>query len=127
MTPGIYRLNHDLPAPRPDRRQRHDWRAAPVKAGTLFAVRVSPRFREDPVLEIARLGGYTHHYITDEEADSAPFVAHLELVPPHETLPSMLLQFASSADIGDQILDILYQEGRITLEDVRMALRRWDP
>lgn len=70
LTPGVYRLTKDLPAVTPDTRLKGDWRAAPVKAGTLFAIReeavelgvvgVDPPVR---VLTLSALSTYAHQEI----------------------------------------------------------------
>lgn len=118
ITPGnIYVLTKDHPALRPDKRQRYDWRAADMKAGTEFVVE-QDEIHERTWSTLRKLG---HPGSVAVGLGQLPetFTDLLQRVE-HPT-PTQYLRAHSTANCALEILDVLVAEGKITLDDVKVA------
>ncbi len=117
MKPGTYRLTADVPAIYPDRRKHHDWRAAPVKAGTL--VIVSEWYALPGLICAYPSGAYSHHRVSAKEAPH--FFAALSPEPIEETPSQWLAREHGGMQTARYILDRLVEAGLVTLEQIQQA------
>lgn len=113
---GVYRLTVDMPAIHPDKRVRGDWRAAPMKAGTLFAVRDEAYDYADPetsprALYIAKLGHWAHQRVLLTRA-GASFLENLVHVDGYTA--SQYLAYLDRTSEAPRILDLLMEKGLLT-------------
>jgi len=118
LAPGTYRLTKDIPAPMPDKRERHDWRKAPVPAGTLFAIR-DESYWAPGLLTVARLRGFSTHSLSVSDPRARALLEALEAV---DETPSLWLLREQSDNSALDILDHLQRTGQITLDAVKSAL-----
>jgi hypothetical protein len=110
-----------MPAIYPDKRKRHDWRAAAVKAGTRFRVQTwAPG--SDHELQEVWTGDHSRYSIVTAMPEHADFLAALVLVE-NET-PSQWLDRVNNGYGAERVLDQLFKDGVITLEQVISADER---
>lgn len=116
LNPGIYRLMKDLPAIAPDKRQRHDWRAAPMRAGTLFAVRDERYLRDayTPLLVLTELHGYAHLCVSLSSDLAAVPALIANLKPVTKPTATEYLAFLGQATAAGDLLDMLLERGLLT-------------
>lgn len=115
---GTYRLRAGVPAPAPDKRKRHDWRARGAKAGDLFVVTTyfvdpkAPRW-----LVTYPSGEYAHYSVRLHEHPEL-----VELLEPVQETPSLwLAREHNGLRITHGILDRLVADGTVTLDQVKAA------
>jgi hypothetical protein len=120
IKPGVYVLVTAQPAIKLDKRMVRDWRAAPIPAGTEFVVG-DAHFSSTTVLEIHRLGAYSHHVVLVDRLPDG-FVA--SLAPVESLAPSQFLASQHCAGLAEDILDRLEADGVVTMEQVKTALAR---
>lgn len=116
---GTYRLTIAFPAIHPDKRKRHDWRAAEVSAGTLFCVeRVTA---DSNVMMIYPSGEYSHYSVALHAHPA--LIAHLE--PVTET-PSMWFRREHPGMVlAAGTLDVLVASGALTMAQVQEAAEQY--
>lgn len=117
----VLQLEQDVKNPTPDRREKYRWDKLPVwRAGTRFIVRA--RMLRNP----------DERWLTIEPLVQYGILASLPLTDPRieavlaasvETPPTLATVMADAKDWGyEHVLDVLLNEGKITLDDVRHAL-----
>lgn len=124
IAPGIYRLTADMPALFPDKRFRGDWRAAPMKAGTLFAVRDEPKdcfnLEAPKLLYVSQLHSWGHRRVLLSRV-SETFLENLESV--EVVAVSEYLAFVERVEAAPLILDLLQEKGLLTTAGVHRLLQ----
>lgn len=123
----VVRLSRDVPNPKPDRRHKHDSLALEKwKAGARFVVRIdtslSGRGIAYPVLRFQNNRYETFNQWSNPEAFRAIVEA---LEPAEETLDSLLTRESYGWEHDQacaEVLRVFLAQGRVTLEDVRLAL-----
>jgi hypothetical protein len=133
LTAGIYRLTRDVVNPKPDRRQRYDWKAQPMwQAGALFYVRTETHEVFNDVTPLVVTTICTGPY--DSDRTRLDDVRIAEIIPALEPVPvdsvAMLLHYNEHVEVsaaGDgflpEAMQLLVDSGKLTLDDVREALR----
>lgn len=127
---GVYRLAQDVTNPKPDRRQKYDWRVAEQwKAGMLFEI-VERRLHAD--LTAPALVRYRKQYgdsIMLHEKDSAALAAILPHLEPYGSPDTVLHQVEREVTGGElegglyrEAMKVLIARGEITLLDLHSAL-----
>lgn len=130
ITPGIYRLKADTPAVHPDKRIRNDWRAAPMKAGTLFAVRDDGEVYFDDtdeisptILRVSKLLGYAHLSVPLQRCPRE-FLDNLERERSYNA--TEYLSFIEQENSASRILDLLMAKGLLTTQGIDGLLKEID-
>lgn len=120
LEPGIYRLTEDCPAHAPDKRKRDDWRAAPMQAGMLFAIRNWRGY-----VDIAKLHSYSHESI---RLDEALFLGKLVRVTEPTARQYLLFRHGRGSYPGAAvaILDRLMADGLLTIKAIDRMLAEDD-
>lgn len=130
LEPGTYRLRIDVENPKPDRRQRHDWRAlVKWEKGMVFRVRFDPYLKSPDANDVDALelwhGRYPHMSFSSWRE------GFWELLAPYldriDETPSQWMRREHGHDAGAPwgILDMLVAEGRLTLDDVKELTERY--
>ena len=111
IEPGTYRLTKDIDATYPDKRKRHDWRARPVRAGTLIVIErlVYPESAQ-AVVRAYPLGEYSHRGVSSKEAPE--LFAALDPVPILETPSQWLEREHRGERTAPAVLDVLAKRRR---------------
>jgi len=117
---SIYKITTEHPALKPDRRKTYDWRARPVLAGTLFVVREGLSLGEKSRLgdELLLLGGYSHQTLFINALPET-FTSALEHVT--SPTPSQCLKARDHESWALEILDVLFHNGKISMDDIQAA------
>lgn len=117
MKPGIYHLIQDLPAPYPDKRVRHDWRNAPLRAGMLFAIREYDAEENIKIYDLSLLDGYSHQSIFLTKEAAQKIVQHLR--PRESYSPEEYMQFKGCASEAMTILNQMREDGVFTMAQLK--------
>lgn len=130
LTPGTYRLiGDDHPALRKDNRRKHDWKCQPIERGTVFFYTehtYNPGDSERQATEqlLYPVGCYQHEGVAPNESSATRLLEEcLERV---EETPSLWLRRVHSTSTGLGALDILFEQGKLTMQDVQSAVAIYD-
>lgn len=117
LQPGVYRTTRDVPAIAPDKRVKHDWRALPIKAGTLFLAK-EWRYRasEPPCLELVRYGAYGYMRVISNDPKAAALVASLERIG--NPTVTQHLRFRDNETYQGALLNRICAEHGVSLADI---------
>ena len=122
LTPGIYATSCNVPAPRPDKRVKYDWRAAPIAAGAKFRVTDAFWIRHG-LLSIASLYGYSTNSILAHDEDARALLASFIRV--ENLTASEMLALDHNEALASPLLDILVASGRLTLAEVSALAKQY--
>lgn len=121
ICPGTYRLKRDMPALKPDKRKRYDWRADMVKADTLFCVDQGFYGHNVDIFHMWPSGDYesTAEPLCVDGVISKPDWA--DALEPVQETPSMWFRREHNGyrNLGRDVLDRLVADGVITLSTVQ--------
>lgn len=105
LPPGNYKLEYDVVNPKPDRRQKYDWRAAPVwVAGDEFLVvnESGPEDHPEIVFPVISMVGhrYSHHVIREYTDPKRFLVLREHLRPCSESLDALFTRIGCSSNFA---------------------------
>lgn len=129
LVPGVYRLREDLPALRNDKRKTRDWRCRPMARGTLFFYQEVTFYPFDDARtyteqRIWPIGEYEHFGVSPGESYDTRQLE--EMLERQEETPSQWLRREHSGTaVAHGTIDKLFEQGKITIEDVQQACREW--
>jgi len=147
LAEGIYVLTKDIPNPRPDRRQKDDWFAAPVwKTGWRFTLRKAPWAKAHAAVSTFELRCIENRYGSSvsvyagegeltfnalkENVDQALRALVDALKPSDNPRDALIWPFHERGDtMRDSawiVVEQLHKAGRVTPDDVRAALKASD-
>lgn len=121
LTPGIYRLTRDVPAPRRDKRIKHEWRYQPCTKGMSFLVQDVPSTNRR---EISAIRGYRHQAFDMKDSAVAELLSALERVERPSATQHLAMRWRENA--AEAVLNTLVEQKRITLEDIDAILELHD-
>lgn len=121
LTPGIYRLTRDVPAPLKDKRIKHEWRYLPCEKGMTFLVQDDPTHG---LREICAVRGYYHQSFSVKDSAALELISALERVEHPSAVQHLKMRWRESS--AGAVLNTLVEQKRITLEDIDAILELHD-
>lgn len=122
LKPGTYKLTQDVVNPRPDKRKRNDWTAAPFfEAGSTIVV-LDDR-RGDGFFEVKCTGHSHHDYFATTDERAAAMEPFLEPIP--ETIGAMFVRLGLYSWNLASFLRYLIEKGVFTPAEFEKHLDEW--
>lgn len=126
LEPGTYRLTRDLPALEPDKRKTRDWRAQPMKAGTLFYVARTEKPSDDVpdwARDIWDARSYAFKCVRQRNGQTSAISALVSALERVYEWPSTWLdrEHRCSPNLASHVLDILVRQRFVSMQMVKEA------
>jgi hypothetical protein len=130
LRPGPYRLVEDFGPLLKDKRRTRDWRCQVIKAGTIFFYSEWTYHPNEDKPEVSYtetrlypVGAYSSESVSVNESEQTRDLEEM-LVRIDET-PSLWVRREHGGSTGLGALDVLCEEGKITLDDVKQAAEKY--
>ena len=122
MKPGTYKLTQDFTSPlKFDKRFKGDWRRRQmIPRNTVFHVRECDVFPENLEAFPDNLDRFEHHTVTN--GAKSQWRSMFDLLEPVPDKPSYMLKRDFSEQAATRVLDALFAQGKLTLDEIRAIL-----